>query len=97
MANISSIAVSALVASGIQQGVIANNVANLGTSNFRASKAVLQTSKAGVRATVAQGTESVDVSREAVGMVNNRRYFSANVKVVKTTDDMIKALLDVMA
>jgi len=98
MNNIASIASSALNFYGIKQAVTANNVANLETRDFKAS-AVLAQEKAngGVNAIVVKTNDSVDISREATNMISNSNGFKANIKTLKTQDEMTKELLNIKA
>lgn len=96
--DLTGIALSGITAYGIKQAVTANNVANLTTPDFKASTVSLEEQKeGGVTAQVSQGTDSVEISREAVDMIATDIGFTANLKVLKTADEMTKKLLDIKA
>lgn len=98
MTDITSIASSALVAFGVKQAVTANNIANIETPDYKASSAVMQESEnGGVSAVVSDSRDSVDISKEAVDMITTNLALKANVKVLKTADEMTKELLNVLA
>ena len=98
MNNITSIASSALNFYGIKQAVTANNVANLETTDFKASTVVAQDKvNGGVNAIVVKTNDSVDISREATNMISNSNGFKANIKTLKTQDEMTKELLNIKA
>ena len=98
MSSIGTIAGSALQAFSTGQQVTAHNVANINTDGFKASVATFQEkSGGGVTATVSGTQDSVDISREAVNLLSNTSGFKANLKVLKTVDDMTKELLSIKA
>lgn len=98
MNSATSIASSALQAFSISQQVTANNVANLNTDNFTASRTSLQAnSSGGVNATVSGTKDTVDISREAVNIMSNTSGFNANLKVLKASDEMTKELFSIKA
>jgi flagellar hook protein FlgE len=98
MAEVTNIAVSALSAYTLKQTVTANNVANLNSSNFKASAVAMQASQGrGVRATTTQGSDRVEISREATDMILTSNGFKANLKVLQTADEMSKELLNIKA
>jgi flagellar hook protein FlgE len=98
MAEVSNIAVSALSAYTLKQTVTANNVANLNSSNFKASAVAMQASQGGgVRATTTQGSDRVEISREATDMILTGNGFKANLKVLQTADEMSRELLNIKA
>jgi flagellar hook protein FlgE len=97
MANINGIASSALSAYGIRLAVTANNIANLNTENFKASDTVFEERKGGgVTASVRQGEDSVEISKEAVEMLETKNGYEANLKSLTVNDRMEKDLLDMM-
>jgi flagellar basal-body rod protein FlgC len=98
MVSATSISGSALQAYGTSLQVTANNMANLNTDNFKASRATFQENKAGgVNVSVAGTQDSVDISREATNLLSDRNSFKANLNVIKTADDMTKDLLSIKA
>jgi flagellar basal-body rod protein FlgC len=93
MDRLSAISGSALEAYGIRQAVTANNLANVSTDDFKASRTVLQEQKSGgVSATVVKGTDTVDISKEAVDMMGTLSAFKANLATLRTKDEMTKEL-----
>lgn len=98
MTSINNIADNALQAFGTSQQVTANNLANLNTDNFKASRATLQeNSSGGVSATVSGTGDQVDISSEAVNLITNTQGFKTNIKVLQTADEMTKELLNIKA
>jgi len=98
MSSISNIAASALVSYGVSQAVTANNVANANTPNFKASSTVLHENRAGgVSATVSQGSETVEISREAVAMNVTSNGFKASLKLLQAEDEMSREVLNIKA
>jgi flagellar basal body rod protein FlgB len=97
MSDISGIARSALAAYGVRQAVSANNVANLNTPDFKASSTVMEEKRGGgVAASVMRGEDSVDISKEAVDMLETANAYTANLKALKAGDGMEKDLLDII-
>lgn len=98
MADVLGITSTALTAYGIRQGVTGNNMANLNTDGFKASSVVMKETKTGgVNASVTQGPDKVEISREAVNMLDNVNGNKANLKAVHVADEMTKDILDLMA
>jgi len=98
MNSINNIAESALKAFGTSQQVTANNLANLNTDSFKASKVTLQENGSdGVNATVSGTEDQVDISREATNLMTNTHGFKANVKVLTVAAEMAKELLNIKA
>jgi len=98
MNSISGITGSALQAFATSQQVTANNVANLNSDGFTASRTTFQDNRSsGVSASVSGTEDTVDVSREATNMISNSKGFSANLKVLRTADEMTRELLNIKA
>lgn len=96
MSSTTSIASSALQAFSISQQVTANNVANLNTDGFKASRTTFQeNSSSGVTSSVSSTEDAVDISREATELLSNRQGFKANLNVLRATDEMTKELLNI--
>jgi flagellar basal-body rod protein FlgC len=96
MSSINGIATSALTAYGVRQAVTANNIANMNTENFKSSDTVFEERRGGgVTASVRQGEDSVDISREAVDMLETKNGYEANLKTLKVNNEMEKDLLDI--
>ncbi len=98
MSSINSISGSALQAFGTSQQVTANNLANLKTDGFKASRVALQEKTGGgVTATTAGTQDAVDISREATNLIANAQNFKTNLTVIKAADEMTKQLLSIKA
>jgi len=96
--NSISMATSALQAFSTSQQVTANNLANLNSAGFTASRTTFQdTSPSGVGVSVAGTQDTVDISLEATQLISNSQGFTANLKVLKTADEMTRELLDIKA
>ena len=97
MSIISEIASSAVAAYITKQAVTANNLANINTPDFKSSNAVMKETKGGgVIADIVQGSDSVDISREAVDMMMTSNNYSAILKTFKVADTMMKNVLDIL-
>jgi flagellar hook protein FlgE len=93
MDSIASIASSALTALTVQQNVTANNVANINTQGFKSSSVQnSENQSGGVSASVSQGTDSVDISQEALNMIANSNAFTANIKSLQVDDQLQQTL-----
>lgn len=100
-----SIALSGLTAQKQRLAVTASNVANVSTEGYKPLEARLSSQTiageggAGVTASVGEkaGSDSVDLSEEAVNLIVTKAAFKANLAVIKTQDEMTSALLDVLA
>jgi flagellar basal-body rod protein FlgC len=98
MNDIASIAASAITSYGMKQAVTANNIANINTPDFKSSSVTMQAvSSGGVSTSVSKGDDTVDISREAVDLISTSHAFTANLKVLKASDDMSKELLSLKA
>lgn len=97
MTDIGSIAQSGLAAQTTRLEVTANNVANVSSEKFTASRVELSEKKGGgVDAKVASTGDQVDISREAVEMLSTVTGFKAQVQVMKAGQEMNKSLLDII-
>jgi flagellar basal body rod protein FlgC len=97
MSSITNISSSALAAYSTRQAVTANNIANISTPNFQASDTVMKENKGGgVSATVQQGSDSVDISKEAVDMMVTSNGYGANLKALQASDQMMKDALNIV-
>jgi flagellar basal-body rod protein FlgC len=107
----SDINLSALSALGTVQQVSANNIANVNTDGFEASRvalesgpegqgvevgAILQSTNAGA---MVDGVEAsnTDIGTEMVGMMKTSHAFSANVAAIRVSEEMTGHLLDMIA
>ena len=95
MSSISSIALSALVAYGVKQAVTANNIANANSADFKPSSLIMkERTPAGVSFSLTDGTDSVDISREAVTMLAIQQGIEASVATFHADDEMAEELLN---
>ncbi len=84
------------------QDVAANNIANVNTNGYKASRAVqtgdsVQISVAARQAaenSVGEEMSTTEAAQDMVQMTVNQRSLEANVAAIKTQDDMQKALLE---
>ena len=90
-------AVSACVKRLTQLDYVTNNLANVNTPGFKASSAVMKESReGGVTASVTRGEDSVEISKEAVDMLDTANGYGANLKALQVSDRMAKDILDIM-
>ncbi|MDD2365680.1 MAG: flagellar basal body protein [Desulfuromonadaceae bacterium] len=98
MENLLSTSLSALNSFSTSQAITANNLANLNTDGFKASKAVFQENvTSGVTVTSLSTDDTVDISREAANLILNSQGFKANLEVLKTSIEMSKEILSIKA
>lgn len=98
MNTISSIAVSGVQAASTRLNVSAHNVANANTPDFR--KQVVQQSQeaAGVVTTIGKAEEvGVDLAAELVAQQAASYDFKANLRTLRTQEEMMGSLLDIKA
>jgi|SRR5450830_232289 len=96
MASISSIALSGMNAARTTLNSSAHNIANMNTSGFRRQE-VVQSAKSGGGVSSALTTASIERSSletDVVGQLQAKNSFLANLAVIKTSDKMAGALLD---
>lgn len=94
-----SIALSGMNAAILRLDVAGNNIANSQTPGYK-RQAVLQAGQAdgGVTTLIARSVEAGEnVARDIVDQISASYTFKANLRVVKTHDEMLGALLDVKA
>lgn len=98
MNGIGNVAGSALQAFSTSQQVTSNNVANINTDEFNVSRTTFQENgNGGVSATASATKDTVDISREALGLLSNTAGFKANIAVLRSADDMAMDLFSIMA
>lgn len=97
--DINAIALSALTAYDKKLSVTANNIANLNTEKFKPSEASTQDNAGqGVYVTISQSsTEGVDLVKEMVDLMTARQGIEANLKTIKTADEISGSVLDIIA
>lgn len=104
------IAVSALKALEKKADVTANNIANVNTNEFKASRALFETGEGpGVSVTITEedtpgttqpdGSESSNVNLpvELVNLITTQHSYSANTRVIETDGEMKRSLIDIFA
>jgi flagellar basal body rod protein FlgG len=112
MSTVTDIAISALRAFDRKSQVIANNIANVDTDGFKKSRAVMvQTSLPGVTVApqqvntpgdtvtidgVGRETSNVNLEEEMIGLMVNTQNYEANIRTLKTTQEMQGTLFDLM-
>ena len=96
--SITAISTSALAAYGVKQAVTANNLANINVPDFKASDTIMKDNGkgGGVTADVVKTSDSVDISKEAVDLLSTSTNYTANLKALKVSDQMMKDLLDIV-
>lgn len=97
--NIFGISVSALSAYTTRLNVTANNVANMNTEGFRPSEATTNESAGGgVSATIRQHEiPEVEMTKEMVDLTITEIGFKANLKAIRTEDEIAGSILDIRA
>ena len=99
MNSISSIAQSGMSAAMLTLGAAANNIANAQTPGYR-RQVVLQESQpqGGVLSSVGRTVEPGDkLAEDIVGQKLASYSFKANLRVIRTQDEMLGSLLDLHA
>jgi len=99
MNAVSSIALSGLQAAQTRMSSSAHNIANAVTPNFRRQVVAQQTTpNGGVTATTARAPETGDaLAEDLVALKLAQHLFTANLKVLRTQDQMLGTLLDTHA
>ena len=103
--GVTASAVSALTANAARVAAVADNVANVGTVGFKATQVRTTTvvtrqgagggfAAGGVR-TVALEQSNVDLAGEFANLVQARVAYGAAVAVLRTADEMFRALIDI--
>ena len=105
VSGVTASAVSALTANAARVAAVADNVANVGTVGFKATAVRTTTlvtrqgagggfAAGGVR-TVALEHSNVDLAGEFADLVQARVAYGAAVAVLRTADEMFRALIDI--
>ena len=94
--NITSSALSALNAFSTGLNVTANNIANMNTTGFKPSSAVINEGDyGGVKVTLSQSQNAeVDPVKEMTDMLIEKNAIQLNVKSLETEDQVYKSLID---
>ena len=112
MSNAADIALTAIRAFDRKNDVIAHNIANVNTDGFKKSRADLaQATPSGVTVStkpvntpgdtvtiggVERETSNVDAGEELIALIVNTRATEANIRTVKTTEEMQGTLFDIL-
>ncbi len=107
ISGVTASAVSALTANAARVAAVADNVANVGTAGFTATQVRTTTvvtrqgagggfAAGGVR-TVALEQSNVDLAGEFANLDQARVAYGAAVAVLRTADEMLRALIDIRA
>ncbi len=76
----------------------ANNIANVNTNPFNANQVVLDNSAQGnVKAVVSSTNSPTELSRELTDQIVIENGFDAQIRSIKTEDEMVGTLLDMHA
>ncbi len=91
--------ITAIRAASTGLAVSANNVANILTPDFKASRSINHEAitQNGTEAYVAQADSEPDLGTEMVDQLVTLRYAQANGKVIKTQSQMMGTILDMFA
>lgn len=91
--------ISAMRAADMRLAVSANNVANVFTPDFKASRAITreQAAGGGVDVYTVQTDRGTDLGEEMVDQSITSNYAKANGVVIKTSNEMFGTLLDMFA
>ena len=97
--NVSSIALSGVQAAQLRMGSSAHNIANALTPDFRRQVVVPQSAAGGgVTTTITQAAARGDaLAEDLVALKVAQHLFGANLKVLRTQDQMLGTLLDTRA
>lgn len=93
--------VSALKACGVEVEVTAHNVANVNTDGFSKRKVVPAEGangevKAVISRSAAEKTAEVDLVEEISGLIPTQKAYEANLKTIKTRDELTGVLIDLI-
>jgi flagellar hook protein FlgE len=104
--DVLGLALSGLRASSVGLNVRANNVANQQTDGFKAKRVdLVAEASGGVRVSglsedptpAGSGTSNVDLASETVQGMGFELMYKANLKVLKSADELMQATLDLKA
>lgn len=110
MFSVFNIAAGGLNAASARLSITAGNIANMGSSGYKARQANLTASPNGVAVTSistnptpgpidenGQEGSNVDPVKESVGLLMEKHQYAANAQVIKAGNRMIGSLLDILA
>ena len=98
--SIASSSLTALNAYSTMLNNTANNVANMNTGDYAPLETILQESSTGgvTASTIRPSTaDRVDISQEAVNRIISENGFKANIAVIRTSQEMEKSIIDLIA
>ena len=77
----------------------AGNIANMNTENYKPVETTMQTSSGGGvdAVTSRSASDSVDLSKEIVALITAETGFKASIAALKTSQEMQKSLIDIIA
>jgi flagellar hook protein FlgE len=90
---------SGIIAAGLRMDVSAHNTANLNTDGARAQR-VRQSElpdQGGTRAEVVQTDSPPELVEETVEQMTTAHYLKANAKALRTQDEMLGTMIDLIA
>ncbi len=99
MNSILSTALSGLNAFRTKLQTTAHNIANMATEDYKPLEAGINQGENGqveVKVTQSEEASYVDISKEAVDMMQAKHGFKANLAVIKAADEMDESTLDIM-
>ena len=74
-----------------------NNIANINTNGYKAIDTTIDSSSGGVVANTAISKDGTDLTKELTDQTLISTGVQANTEAVKTQDDMVGSLLDMLA
>ncbi len=91
--------VGAMRAASLRMAVTANNIANINTDGYKASRAVsnVQPNGIGVMVNVTKTDSAPDLSVETVDSLITLRYAQANGKVIKVQSSLDESIFSMLA
>lgn len=91
--------VSSLLAYLTKQNVTAHNIANVNTEDFKSSETRMNEDRnGGVFVTISKNSPSgVDLPKEMTDMMATSDMVQANLKVLKTADEIARSVIDLKA
>ena len=97
--SILSNAVSGMHASSLQLQATANNIVNAGLSNYKAVQVGETVPKANTIPDNLRSTKDItpNLVNEMVNLIQIQHSYTANAKVVETSEELVGSLLDIMA
>ena len=95
--DVLNIAASGLAAAQAQLNTTANNIANADTPGYRAQRVdLVDLSAGGVAISGISQESSVDLAKESVDLIREKAFYTANAAVVRTADQLMGTLLNML-